>query len=232
MRRFDLEYNGKSAWDYGVAIATRPDIPAPQMRGSYVQIAGRDGELFETDGTYDNIEIEVEMNYVRAPQLAGATFRKIKNWIRGSGKLTFADDEEVFYLVKNASVTKHERRTKFGADLEATFVCDPFTYFWSGSHFQHIEQCLLNPYYDAEPVYQVTGTGECQLTVNGNTMIFEVAGSATIDIPRKMAYRGGVNLTPTVRGANYEDMVLKSGENSIAVNSNFSLMIQPNWRAL
>lgn len=232
MRRFDFIYNGQSAWDIGVAVTTRPSIPAPQKRGSFVQIAGRDGELFESDGTYDNIEIEVEMNYVRAPRLLGATFRKIKNWLRDSGKLTFGDDDDVFYNVKNVTVTEHKRRTKFGADLEATFVCDPFTYFHGGAFFQNIEQVYLNPYYDAEPIYKIIGTGECSVTINGHTMTLEVQEEAIIDIPRKMTYKGDINLTPTVRGANYEDMILKSGENTIEVSRGFTLKVQPNWRSL
>ena len=231
MRRFDFLYNGVSAWDYGVAVTTRPDIPAPQLRGSFVQIAGRDGELFETDGTYDNIEIPVKMNYVRAPHKTNEAFRRIKNWLSGHGELTFSDDSEVFFKVKNVNVTKHERKTKFGANLEAEFTCDPFTYYHSGKTPKSPEEVRLNPYYTAQPIYIVTGQGQCELTVNGNTMSFEVVNELRIDTSLMITFMQGIPENQIIEGANYDEMYLQNGENEISITQGFDLAVIPNWRS-
>ena len=53
---FDIEYNGLRASDLGVKVAQRPNIPAPELKVSEIEIAGRDGALIQSEGTYQNIE--------------------------------------------------------------------------------------------------------------------------------------------------------------------------------
>ena len=46
-----ITYKGISNRTLGIEVARRPSIPSPIQRGNYIQIAGRDGALLDTDGT-------------------------------------------------------------------------------------------------------------------------------------------------------------------------------------
>lgn len=233
MRRYDFIFNNETGWEHGVAVTSRPPLPSPQKRGEFVEVAGKSGSLFVTDETYEDITIPVSMNYVRAPFYVARQFREIKNWLSGSGKLIFTDDSEVFYRVKTIEVSDGKRRGRVGVDLEADFTCDPFSYYESGSLEHSIDECLLNPYHECEPIYIIKGGGVCELEVNGNVMSFNIGQNITIDIERSLAYReDGVFILQEISGANYEDMKLKHGKNTISITDGAHLSIIPNWRSL
>lgn len=211
---------------------TRPSIPAPALRGDYIQVAGRDGSLFQTDGTYENIEIAVQLNYFRPPNEWGDTYRRLKAWINGPGVLRFSDDSEVFYKVKASGISAMERKSRFGAVLEAVFICEPFQYHDSGTAELTPEMARFNPYYTARPIYYITGNGTATLTVNGYPMTAIVGGNLTIDTDRMIAYRDNGTLENTSVTGDYDDLILNPGENTITITNGFTLKVRPNYRSL
>lgn len=228
---FYIDFNGTTSNELGVAVTTRPAIPTPQPRGEYVQVAGRDGALLVTDGTYENIEILVEMNFVRRPDWIAESYRKIKMWLTGGGILRMSDDTETFYKVKACTVTGYGRKTRFGSEIEATFSCDPYVYFDSGLKAISPGD-IYNPYATATPLYKITGEGICTLTVNGNTMTANVAQNVTIDTNLYLAYRtDGTNVNMSVTG-DFDTLWLNPGDNTVSVTKGFNLEIIPNWRSL
>ena len=217
----------------GLEVATRPSIPAPVQRGEYIQIAGRDGSLLNTDGTYENIEITVEMNTVSSrASLWNTNLRRAKNWLRGSGVLRFSDDPDVFFRVKAAGVGEVSRRAKRGGDFTAVFVCEPFTYYNAGTKEMTAQEAGFNPYYTCRPIYRITGNGTCTLTVNGKTMTALVGQNLTIDTEKLIAYRTDGTLQNTAVTGDYDDLILQPGENAIAITNGFTLTVQPNYRSL
>lgn len=229
---YDISFNGIKAWDKGIAVATRPSIPAPQKRGDFVDVAGLDGSLLVSDGTYENIEIEIEMNFVRAPHWIGNAYREAKNWLNGSGELILGDDSDVHYRVKLCQISDMDRRTRNGVDLEVTFVCDPFVYMNAGKNKLPVSEVLQNPYYLSKPIYYIRGEGECELTVNGNTMTALVGQNLVIDTEKMMSYRENGDLQNTAVTGDYEGLYLVSGSNSIEITNGFNLLVRPNWRSL
>lgn len=235
---FSIEFNGKTNLELGVMVTTRPAIPPPQPRGEYVQIAGRDGALLVNDvlyGTndtsYENIQIDVEMNYVRQSHKVGETFRAVKSWLRGGGTLVMSDDKEVFYKVKACSVTDSARHTKYGVDLVASFICDPYTYMGSGTQPMQLGN-VYNPYDTSHPLYKITGNGTCTLTVNGNVVTANVGQNLTIDTDLFLAYRTDGTMQNSVINGDLNDLWLINGSNTMSVTSGFTVSIIPNWRVL
>lgn len=233
-----IDFNGKTNTELGVMVTTRPSVPAPVPRGEYVQIAGRDGSLLVNDvlyGTketsYENIQIDVEMNYVRQPHKVGETFRAVKSWLRGGGVLVLSDDKEVFYKVKACSVTDNSRRAKVGSDIVASFICDPYTYMGSGT--QPISAGnIYNPFDASHPLYQITGEGMCTLTVNGKKVTANVGQNLTIDTDLFLAYRTDGTMQNSALTGDYNDLWLLNGDNTVSITSGFNLTIIPNWRVL
>lgn len=226
---FEIIYRGQRSTNLGVAVTTRPNVPAPQPRGEFVEVAGRDGALLVTDGTFEDIEIPVSLNFVRAPKYWWDQYRRVKAWLSGSGELKMSDDPGWFYKVKVARIAGEERRVKVGGIIEASFICDPFQYAEAGKHFLDVSEVELNAYAPAKPVYKIEGTGAWTLTVNGKTA---TGTSATfIDTDKMLAYYQDQSKNNTVR-CNYEDFYLKPGQNEIGISAGFTLKVQPNWRSL
>ena len=229
---FYFTFNNRNNVTLGVEVATRPSIPAPQLRGEFVQIAGRDGSLFETDGSYENIEFPILLNYFRPPNEWGNTYRQVKAWLRGGGILRFSDDSDVFLKVKYCGVSEFERKTRYGANIEATFICDPYTYHDSGTAEMTPNEARFNPYDLAKPIYKITGNGNATLTVNGNRMTALVGGNLTIDTDLMLSYRNNGQDESTTVDGDYEDLYLLPGENTISITSGFTLKVIPNYRSL
>ena len=245
----DLIYNGKSGREIAVALATRPSVPPPQKRGDWYDLGGVDGSMLSTDGTYENITIECELNFVCPPEKVGNQYRRVKEWIRGSGELCFTDDPEVYYRVKAAQVAEFARRTKRGADMIAAFICDPYTYLKGGKY--GIKQyfaanntatslSLLNPGAVAHPVYYISGgssTKSAKLQVNSNTA-FTVnrTDGIYIDTEKMMVYNssGAQNFASS---GDFDDLLLPEdniGANIKITNNSAAVTLEvvPNWRML
>lgn len=231
---FTITFKGEKNTAHDLQVAARPSIPAPAKRATLLTVPGRDGALIETDGAYDPIEIAIELNYIAPdPAVMGAKFRDAKAWLTGSGDLAFSDDQEVFYRVLEMGITGHNRRADTGADITATAICEPYTYYIAGQTARTGGGSVNNPYDTAQPVYTITGNGVCTLTVNGNALRANVGQNLTIDTARLIAYRqdGAVQNAQT-SGAGFDDLWLKPGANTISITSGFTLRYIPNWRAL
>jgi predicted phage tail component-like protein len=231
---FDIEYNGLRASDLGVKVAQRPNIPAPELKVSEIEIAGRDGALIQSEGTYQNIEFEIEMNYITHPDRWGATYRTVKDWLLSSGnrRLIFTDDGSCFYKVKNVVVGENERESKEAGIITPSFLCDPFTYLVSGLSARRLDEITYNPYYTSCPTYLIKGEGICALDINGKTLAVNVGQNAVIDTDLMLAYRqDGTLINAQVYGY-YEDGRLKPGKVELFASDGFDVTIIPNWRCL
>jgi predicted phage tail component-like protein len=240
---FDIIYNGHTAREIGVAITTRPSIPAPQKRGEWVEIGGRSGSVLVTDETYENIEISVAMNFIQPRDRINQQFRRVKDWIqspgdytKGSMELRFSDDRGFFYKVKQAGVTDFSRRTKRGADLVATFICDPYTYLDEGLNEVPIASLEKNPGVKSCPIYHITGGNNTAGVLTVNSLTFNFTGKSAgvyLDTENGRAYTTiGTKLDNTVSG-DYENIKLRPGSNTIAVSGGaFTATVIPNWRLL
>lgn len=233
-----IKFNDMINTDLGVMVTTRPSVPSPEPRGEYVQIAGRDGSLLVNDvlyGTketsYENIQIDVEMNFVRRPDKVAETFRAVKRWLKGGGTLVLSDDVDVFYKVKAAAVTDNQRRTKYGSDIVASFICDPYTYMGSGTEPISAGN-IYNQFDTSKPLYKITGEGVCTLTVNGNEVTANVGQNLTIDTDLFLAYRTDGTMQNSAVTGDLNLLWLNNGTNTVSITSGFNLTIIPNWRML
>lgn len=229
---FDIKFNNLTSRELGIAVTTRPSIPSPVARGEFIDIAGRNGSLLVTDDTYENITIDVAMNIVRKPTEWMKAYREAKSWIMGGGELSMSDDNDAYYKVKASSITSTERIAKVGGHIVASFICDPFTYFKEGAVPLDVSQIGVNPYMECHPIYKITGEGDMELTVNGNTMTGTVGQNLTIDTDLMMAYReDGEVVNSSVRG-DYRSLWMPHGPNNVSITQGFGLKVIPNWRTL
>ena len=75
-------------------------------------------------------------------------------------------------------------------------------------------------------------TGDIDLTIGEVTLgIAGLASAITIDVPQRLAYREGINLTGSLTGDDWP--MLPVGSTAISWTGSVSrITITPNWRAL
>lgn len=228
---FDITYQGTTGSSVGVYAVKRPSIPAPQKRVDKETVPGRNGSLFIEDGAFEDLTFDLELNFHAADTQLGAKFRAIKEWLLkdGNRRLSFSDDSDVFYIVKRIEMRTANRTAPQIYRQTVRITVDPFQYLASG--LTEINPgTISNPcWVEAHPIYTITGNGQKTLTVNGNTFTANVTTKMTIDTERMIALgNDGQNQSSLVSG-NYEDLYLKPGSNTVAINSG-TLKITPNWR--
>lgn len=237
---FDISYNGKTGRYFGVAVVERPKVPTPLKHSEAVSVAGRDGQMFIYDGTYDDIAIAVDFNFVSAPHDWMGRFRAVKNWLLAGngGQLVLSDDAGVYYKVKSVEISDAERAVKRIGRFTATFTCDPYAYLTDGLveyTGAAIKTLKYNPYTISHPIYKITGSGTKTLKVGANTQVkVVVSDSVTIDTDKMITYRSDGTLINTAITGDYSDLYLPHGDFALTyTDSNFAgLTVIPNWRTL
>lgn len=230
---YQFEFNDETSTEHNVVVESRPDIPIGVEDVDFVTVSGRDTTITIRNGTYDDIKIKLECGFkVDDPDQWGAQVRKIRQWLTGSGKLTFSDSGETFYKVKLIEIDKVEREGRKYGHFEAEFTCDAFEYVHAGTLEYDLDDVLYNPYSKCKPVYLITGTGTCTLTVNGKTMTATVEGDVIIDTDLMLSYTSDGALVNTSVSGDYDGLWLKTGKNTISITSGFALKVVPNWRCM
>lgn len=229
---YEVLFNDISSFEYNIVPVRRPSIPAPERNITETTIPGRDGELVTSDNSYKPITIDVEFNFMSTPNSWAQTFRNAKKWLAGKGKLSFSDDPGYFYDVYYVRISDSERSSTRIGSFAAQFVCNPYTYLTSGNtQINFPSQSITNNYDVSHPLYYISGTGVCTITINGKEFEANVSGSMYIDSDLMISCKNNQNMSTFVTG-DYEDLWLQSGVNTVAISSGFTAKITPRWRCL
>lgn len=231
---FDLEYNNDSASDHNLYIKKRPDIPAPEEEVKTYTVAGRDG-ILTGDRRLLPVQINAEFAFMAAAGEWQEKLREAKEWLRGSGSLSFTDDGEWFYKVLSVKINETARQLKKLGTFTAAFTCDPYMYRYDGLEEKKYPKektvyTLTNDYDECHPAYIVYGSGSRTLTVNGNAITVSGSGTMLIDTDRMITC---LNSTGGIANASmtgeYEGLYLKEGSNTLKCTA--AMAVIPNWRS-
>lgn len=229
-----ISFNDYKNKDFDVEVVQRPNIPAPVKRIESIAIAGRDGSLTVSDGTYEDRIIKVSMNFLVAKKDRFMnTARAVTNWLNGGGILRTSDDPDGFWKVSHASIDESiERILRKAGVFTTSFTVNPYFFFESGSKLSSIEEARLNPYALSMPIYHISGSGNCILTVNGNPINTPVTDNLVINTDLMLMYKENGTPANNATRCEYEKFYLKPGINDISITSGFTLKVQTNWRSL
>lgn len=230
---FYIVFNGIRDRELGLYVMHRPSIPCPEKNIEEKQILGRDGSITIDYGTYKNIEITVEYNFLNKIDYINKS-RIIKKWINNirDNKLKFSDSLDYFYKVKYCKLDVIERVTKKVGKFSLKFVCDPYTYLDMLDPIQILNNITLYNEYDiCKPIYFLSGEGLIKLIVNGKEVTINLGQNCIIDTERRVCYRRDGTLINTSIKGEYEDLFLKEHENTINYKGNITkLEMIPNYR--
>ena len=216
----------------GIYPVQRPSIPAPTKRYNKYKIQGRDGELYEDTGYYDDIIIKISFNYIGSTDEWFSNFRKYKKMFSNAKTIQFNDDNQWFYKVKKIEIGTNARNSKKIGKFDVKFTLDPYCYLISGNESTELIGEFTNLYDVSMPVYRITGNGTCHLIVNGIDCMCSVTNHLIIDTARRVSYKDDGTSQNTCINKDYDMLWLLEGDNTIEITEGFSLEVTPNWRCL
>lgn len=162
------------------------------QRINFHQIEGRDGELVETTEVYDS--------YERNVVLFSKTKEKYQlgSWLRGSGKLSFSDEDGGYYKATVKEINTKKSSVKKGWWYEVTFHIQPFFWLKSGELYQKFtENTLIHNIYGipTKPLIKLIGNGTVKISINDQEMkVNNVTKEVYIDVDKMICYdKDGLN---------------------------------------
>lgn len=226
-------WNGVKCTDYGIHVLTHPVISRPKERVTTQTVPGRSGTLTipEGDCVYDEFIATCECispNPTSIPAFSA--------WLHGPGVVMFGNRPTGFYYARINNQIDFETvvRGRPNRKFTVNFRCQPFQYLLNMPDIVLIApgQTVNLGTVFAEPVITVKGTGDIDLIVGDVTLgVAGLASSITIDVPQRLAYYDGFNLTGSLTGDEWP--TLPVGTTPISWTGNITcLTITPNWRTL
>lgn len=228
---YDIYLNfNTSCVNEGIYPVQRPSIPAPIKRYNKYTIQGRDGELYEDTGYYEDIVITIPFNYIGDVNDWFSKFRFYKKMFSSAKTLRFDDDEHWFYKVKKIDIGTNTRNSKRIGKFDVQFTLDPYSYLIAGKDVIDFNETITNNYDVSMPIYHINGNGVCHLIVNDTVCTCNVVENLTIDTDRKVSYRADGTLQNTAINKDYDLLWLVEGDNTVTISDGFTLEVIPNWR--
>lgn len=238
MPKYNIFFNDNSILDLGVYAVNRPNVPIPERNIEEKEIKGSDGSLTIDYGTYKNISIDIEFNFIDNKNFY-ERIRVINKWLNNiiDSNIRFTDNSNYFYKVKYTRCKDIVREYKVKGSFIVSFICDPYQYLECGKDEIEISNnsILNNPsYIDATPIIKLVGNGIVTLYINEQPLVINLGQNITIDCGLKESYRvisGAKEYVNTRLTGKYP--ILAEGRNAIRYTGNITkVCIIPNWRII
>ena len=216
----------------GLIISELPPITCPSIKTQVTEIEGKDGDIIDYVGysAYDKwVKIGLHGVY---------KIDEISKFFSGSGKVTFSNEPEKYYIAEIIDQIDFERFVKFRI-ANIKFHTQPFKYLVDEKpvetditeEIKEIKVINLGTE-DSRPIFTLTGTGIIEISINGYTK-FQVNiddSYLTVDSKLEECYKDNLN-TLKNRNMGGEFPILQPGENVITWTGNLTkLKIQPESR--
>lgn len=228
-----FEWNGVKCTQHGIRVSELPPPTIPSERVIYTNVPGRPGSLtiLEGEDVYEDVVLTAQC-FLADP----AKIPAIAAWLKGSGKVAFANRRGGFYYARVVNQISFEKilRGNPHRSFAVNFRCKPF---WYQSDVESVTltastSTVTNPgSVYSEPVITVYGSGDITLMVGAAIVELEgISGNITLDSELREAYSGTTSLNGAMSG---EFPVLKPGQNVISWSGGVTKVeVKPNWRYL
>lgn len=168
----ELYFNNSTSLNLNLFLENYPSIPISNEEYEEVPVEGRSGNLIVNKGTYPNKKIPFTFT-ILSPQIE-IDFDRVYEWLTEieDNRLVFGRSDRC-YKVKKVIFGNIQKEFRIIGEFDVTFLCKPFT--------QDLEKTVLEvttPGFDikydgnapGDTLIKIYGTGNIQLTINGETM--------------------------------------------------------------
>ena len=228
-----FEWNGTKCTEYGIHVTEHPAITLPAERATFTNIPGRSGSLTTLEGEdiYDDLLLTCSCFIQNTSRLS-----EIAAWLRGSGKVTFANRQGGFYYAHIVNQISFEQilRGNPHRSFSVVFRCNPMFYLSANNDITVTSSgsFVQNPgILAAEPVLQITLSGDAEITMGGYLFSLSgVTGTVIIDTPRLECYQNYTSKNSCMTG-DYPK-IPSTGAYVNWTGPVSKIVITPNWRTL
>lgn len=233
----DFIWKNEKATEHGIVVVSLPPISKAEKNVEIIEIDGRDGDIIIEKG-FKSYDKEVEIGLARNYDL-----NWLMNWLDGTDKVTFSDEENVFYNATIIDQIDFEKLLSFKT-AKIKFHVQPFKYLNNESKVVQSfsstseKKVVVNNLglINSKPIITIYGTGTINLSINGTQCCIielnDVSDYITLDSIQEEAFQDNLQ-TLRNRNMNGAFPVLKSGQNEITWTGNITkIEILPKSRWL
>ena len=222
-----FSWNGVKCTEYGIHVLEQPPVTRPSERLTFTDVPGRSGSLtlLQGDDVYDDLTLTAVCIISDASRIP-----EICTWLRGSGKIVFANRQGGFYEGRVVNQIPFEKilRGNPHRSFAVNFRCQPLpeiTVTTSGTFITNPGSVF------SEPVITIYGSGEITLMVGMTIVELDgITDSIRLDTQLMEAYKGVTSMNSCMSG---EFPTLLPGSNVISWTGNVTkVVVLPNWRYL
>lgn len=215
-----ITYKNVSSDTLGIMINRVVVPPSSQEDYQMISIPGRLEPLRSNLKTRPPIMITAEATIV------DNTLRQIYSTFQGVGQLIISAEPDKYYNA-SAQVITPDNIARYMNKITLGFECQPFAYAVDNEPIDLKNEGLnaasieIGGSYYCQPIYQITGSGDITLRVNGASplTLYNVDGYVTVDTTLMMCHKNGVNVVSSGKLP-----FMSPGTNMISWSSNVTKM--------
>ena len=171
MQQGVLSFNGKSNLDMNLYITDYPTIELNNEVYDTQDIEGRNGSVYIDLDYYKDRTLEFSFD-LRGTNITEKLY-EVKEWLLNvnDNRLVFNNDK--CYKVKKVLLTSFKQVNIHLAELEVSFIVEPFLYDIEDTTFTTTSKnfTIYNTgSYEVDTIIKIYGTGNIQISNNGETM--------------------------------------------------------------
>lgn len=232
-----LEFNGRKSTEFGARLIDPIQYSRPAWRGTSHEAAGHSGDLWQTDGAYDTVEIKRKLRFNLS------RLEDMSAWLTGAGLLRFSWAENRAYEARAAKIVNIKQVSPGDDPLmegDFAFTCQPFRLLYPEAEafaITTLYEQFTNPgTAPSLPRVKITGSGNFSVTIGMETLFFtDVSGGGIIvdsQLMDALTYDGALLANDNMSGMPWQ---IKPGLNSVSWiaedgSSVESIEILPRWR--
>ena len=215
-----ITFKNVSSDTLGIMINRVVVPPSSQEDYQMISIPGRLEPLRSNLKTRPPIMITAEATIV------DNTLRQIYSTFQGVGQLIISAEPDKYYNA-SAQVITPDNIARYMNKITLGFECQPFAYAVDNEPIDLKNEGLnaasieIGGSYYCQPIYQITGSGDITLKVNGASplTLYNVDGYVTVDTTTMMCHKSGVHVTSSGKLP-----FMSPGTNMISWSSNVTKM--------
>jgi len=184
LKEGEIYFNNTTSLNLNLFLEEYPSIPISNEEYEEVPVEGRNGALFINKGTYPNKVVPFVFS-IRSEELE-LDFDKVYEWLTEieDNRLMFGREDRC-YIVKKIVFGNLQKEFRSIGAFGVDFICEPFKADLDPIIYEITSSNFSFEYFGnapAESLIKIYGTGNIQITINGETMeILNVVDYVEID---------------------------------------------------
>ena len=217
LKEGDIYFNGNRSLSMNLFLEEYPSIPISTEDYEEVEVDGRSGNLIINKGTYPDKKIPFTFT-ILSPQIE-VDFERVYEWLTEieDNRLVFGREDRC-YRVKKVIFGNIQKEFKSIGEFNVTFLCEPFSEDLTPITNEIISNNFKIYYSGNAPgdtLIKIYGSGNIQLTINGETMQIKNV-SSYVEIDSYLMQVRNQDKTSKDRDTLGDFTLLEKGENTIS----------------